>query len=40
MLEHILGIQPAGEEEKPKPRRSQADTWATGLTTAVGLATP
>ncbi|MGW0209769.1 helicase associated domain-containing protein [Streptomyces sp. NPDC003233] len=28
MCEHVLGIQPAGEHEKPKPRRSQADKWA------------
>ncbi|MFI2765525.1 helicase associated domain-containing protein [Streptomyces echinatus] len=28
MLEHILGIQPAADDEKPKPRRSQADKWA------------
>ncbi|MFF9810777.1 Helicase associated domain protein [Streptomyces coeruleorubidus] len=28
MCEHILGIQPADEEEKPKPRTSQADKWA------------
>ncbi|MEU4466344.1 Helicase associated domain protein [Streptomyces sp. NPDC024017] len=28
MLEHVLGIQPADEDEKPKPRRSQADKWA------------
>ncbi|MEU1013856.1 Helicase associated domain protein [Streptomyces sp. NPDC005890] len=28
MCEHILGIQPAGEGEKPKPRMSQADKWA------------
>jgi superfamily II DNA or RNA helicase len=28
MLEHILGIQPATENEKPKPRTSQADKWA------------
>ncbi|MFD6174443.1 helicase associated domain-containing protein, partial [Streptomyces coeruleorubidus] len=28
MLEHILGIQPATEKEKPKPRRTQADKWA------------
>ncbi|GAB2765451.1 DEAD/DEAH box helicase [Streptomyces bullii] len=27
MCEHILGIQPAGEEEKPRPRRTQADKW-------------
>ncbi|MFJ4981996.1 Helicase associated domain protein [Streptomyces coeruleorubidus] len=28
MLEHILGIQPATENEKPKPRTSQAGKWA------------
>ncbi len=28
MLEHVIGIQPAGDHEKPKPRRSQADKWA------------
>ncbi|MER6569891.1 Helicase associated domain protein [Streptomyces sp. NPDC001093] len=28
MCEHILGIEPADEDEKPKPRRSQADKWA------------
>ncbi|MFI8895446.1 DEAD/DEAH box helicase [Streptomyces paradoxus] len=28
MCEHILGIEPAGENEKPKPRMSQADKWA------------
>jgi hypothetical protein len=28
MCEHILGIEPASEEEKPKPRRTQADKWA------------
>jgi hypothetical protein len=28
MCEHILGIQPATEEEKPRPRRTQADKWA------------
>ncbi|MFE0850613.1 DEAD/DEAH box helicase [Streptomyces rochei] len=28
LCEHILGITPAGEDEKPKPRRSQADKWA------------
>ncbi|MGW1811276.1 helicase associated domain-containing protein [Streptomyces sp. NPDC002078] len=26
--EHILGIEPAAEDEKPKPRRTQADKWA------------
>jgi hypothetical protein len=28
MCEHILGITPAAGDEKPKPRRSQADKWA------------
>ncbi|MFF5522659.1 DEAD/DEAH box helicase [Streptomyces coeruleorubidus] len=28
MCEHILGIQPADESEKPRPRTSQADKWA------------
>ncbi|WP_234330506.1 helicase associated domain-containing protein [Streptomyces acidiscabies] len=28
MCEHILGITPATEDEKPKPRRTQADKWA------------
>ncbi|MER6126212.1 Helicase associated domain protein [Streptomyces sp. NPDC001795] len=28
MCEHILGIEPAAEEEKPPPRRTQADKWA------------
>ncbi|MFF6914137.1 Helicase associated domain protein [Streptomyces sp. NPDC012466] len=28
MCEHILGIEPAGEDEKPAPRTSQADKWA------------
>ncbi|MFF8940629.1 Helicase associated domain protein [Streptomyces paradoxus] len=28
MCEHILGIQPAAENEKPRPRTSQADKWA------------
>ncbi|MFJ7048635.1 helicase associated domain-containing protein, partial [Streptomyces sp. NPDC101112] len=34
MCEHILGIQPATEDEKPKPRRSQADKWAINLAAA------
>ncbi|WP_406320036.1 Helicase associated domain protein [Streptomyces sp. NBC_01637] len=34
MLEHILGITPASEDEKPKPRTSQADKWALHLTAA------
>ncbi|MFD5836198.1 Helicase associated domain protein [Streptomyces collinus] len=28
MCEHILGIQPATDDERPPPRRSQADKWA------------
>ncbi|MFF6873706.1 Helicase associated domain protein [Streptomyces sp. NPDC012450] len=28
MCEHVLGITAATEEEKPKPRRTQADKWA------------
>ncbi|MFF1400184.1 Helicase associated domain protein [Streptomyces sp. NPDC058287] len=27
MLEQVLGIEPATEDEKPKPRRTQADKW-------------
>lgn len=34
MCEHILGIQPATEDEKPKPRTSQAQKWALHLTAA------
>ncbi|MEU5084235.1 MULTISPECIES: DEAD/DEAH box helicase [Streptomyces] len=28
MCEHILGITPASEDEKPRPRRTQAEKWA------------
>jgi hypothetical protein len=28
MYEHVLGIEPATENEKPKPRRTQGDKWA------------
>ncbi|MGY0071789.1 Helicase associated domain protein (plasmid) [Streptomyces sp. QTS137] len=28
LCEHILGITPAAEDEKPEPHRSQADKWA------------
>jgi hypothetical protein len=28
MLEQVLGIQPATDDEKPKPRISQVDKWA------------
>ncbi|MEU2866067.1 Helicase associated domain protein [Streptomyces mirabilis] len=34
MCEHILGIEPAGEDEKPKPRRTQADKWTANLAAA------
>ncbi|MGW1552863.1 Helicase associated domain protein [Streptomyces sp. NPDC002346] len=34
MCEHILGIEPATKEEKPKPRTSQAQKWALHLTAA------
>jgi hypothetical protein len=34
MCEHILGIQPATENEKPKPRTSQANKWALNYTAA------
>ncbi|MFK0171668.1 Helicase associated domain protein [Streptomyces sp. NPDC090306] len=28
MCEHVLGVRPASEDEKPPPRRTQADKWA------------
>ncbi|WP_445283703.1 helicase associated domain-containing protein [Streptomyces sp. DSM 118148] len=34
LCEHILGIEPAAEDEKPAPRRSQADKWALNLAAA------
>lgn len=34
MCAHILGIQPAGEEERPTPRTSQADKWAVNYAAA------
>ncbi|MFF4666226.1 hypothetical protein [Streptomyces sp. NPDC001282] len=34
MCEHILGIEPASEDEKPKPRTSQAEKSALHLTAA------
>ncbi|MGW1172056.1 helicase associated domain-containing protein [Streptomyces sp. NPDC002550] len=34
MCEHILGIEPAAEDEKPQPRRTQADKWALNYTAA------
>jgi hypothetical protein len=34
MCEHILGITPATEDEKPKPRMSQADKWVMYLAAA------
>lgn len=34
LCEQVLGIEPAGENEKPKPRTSQADKWAMHLVAA------
>ncbi|MBT2424124.1 Helicase associated domain protein [Streptomyces sp. ISL-22] len=34
LCEHVLGIQPATEDEKPRPRRTQADKWALNLAAA------
>lgn len=34
MCENVLGITPAGEDEKPPPRRTQADKWTANLTAA------
>ncbi|MFF4567575.1 Helicase associated domain protein [Streptomyces sp. NPDC001435] len=34
MLEHILGIEPATDDEKPHPRRTQADRLALNLAAA------
>ncbi|GAB2967354.1 DEAD/DEAH box helicase [Streptomyces heilongjiangensis] len=34
MLQHILGITPATDDEKPKPRTSQADKWGANLAAA------
>ncbi|MFJ3592701.1 Helicase associated domain protein [Streptomyces sp. NPDC090231] len=34
MCEQVLGIEPASEEEKPKPRRTQADKWTANLAAA------
>ncbi|MFG3013027.1 Helicase associated domain protein [Streptomyces cinerochromogenes] len=34
LCEHILGIQPATDDEKPQPRRTQADKWAMNYTAA------
>ncbi|MFJ4584010.1 DEAD/DEAH box helicase [Streptomyces echinatus] len=34
LCQHILGIEPADEGEKPRPRRSQADKWALNLAAA------
>lgn len=28
LCEHVLGIEPAAQDEKPEPRRSHADKWA------------
>ncbi|QZY20254.1 DEAD/DEAH box helicase [Streptomyces decoyicus] len=34
MCEQVLGITPASEDEKPKPRRTQADKWTANLAAA------
>ncbi|MGV2916338.1 helicase associated domain-containing protein [Streptomyces alfalfae] len=34
MCEQVLGIEPAGEGEKPKPRTSQAQKWGMHLAAA------
>ncbi|MFC9627094.1 hypothetical protein ACFTXM_46500 [Streptomyces sp. NPDC056930] len=34
MCEQVLGIEPVREDEKPKPRTSQAQKWAMHLTAA------
>ncbi|RST06814.1 DEAD/DEAH box helicase [Streptomyces sp. WAC05374] len=34
MCEQVLGMEPAAEDEKPAPRRSQADKWAVNLAAA------
>ncbi|WP_405901433.1 helicase associated domain-containing protein [Streptomyces sp. NBC_00727] len=34
MCEHVLGITPAAENEKPKPRTTQAEKWAMHYTAA------
>jgi hypothetical protein len=34
MCGQVLGIEPAGEDEKPKPRISQGEKWAMHLTAA------
>ncbi|GAA3502724.1 hypothetical protein GCM10019016_098330 [Streptomyces prasinosporus] len=34
MCEHVLGIRPAAEDERPGPRTSQADKWALNLAAA------
>ncbi|MFJ3811694.1 helicase associated domain-containing protein [Streptomyces sp. NPDC090073] len=34
LCEQVLGIKPVAEDEKPKPRRSQADKWALNLAAA------
>ncbi|GGT02921.1 helicase associated domain-containing protein [Streptomyces cinerochromogenes] len=34
LCEHVLGIKPATDGEKPRPRRTQADKWALNLAAA------
>ncbi|WP_419723951.1 helicase associated domain-containing protein [Streptomyces pratensis] len=34
MCEHVLGIEPTAQDEKPKPRRTHADKWGLNYTAA------
>lgn len=34
MCEQVLGIEPATEDEKPRPRRTQTDKWTANLAAA------
>jgi hypothetical protein len=34
LCEQVLGIEPASEDEKPPPRRTQADKWAMNFAAA------
>ena len=35
MCEHVLAIEPAAEEEKPRPRRKHSDRWAMNYAAAL-----
>lgn len=34
LCEQVLGVEPAAEDERPKPRRTQADKWTANLAAA------